>query len=94
MTDKGRIPNVMAGKIKFLISRNVPRPKSSTAYKLPVILRVVYSCKTKPKNHAIKIAEKKEGTDMPSAEINKTNLSIFYQHLKLHRNALYLSQEA
>ena len=42
---------------------------------LPVILRPVMSCNTKPKNQAKIIAEKKDGTEIPKVLIKRITWS-------------------
>ena len=63
------------GKIKFFHSIYSFSPKSSTKYKLPVIFKPVKLSSKYPKTQAIKIAEKKEGNDMPKEEKTLKNLS-------------------
>ena len=73
-TAKGRMPNVRAGKMRFDKVRYSPRPYSSTVYRLPVMLKPVTSSKMKPKIHAIRMAAKNEGNDMPMVVMNKVSL--------------------
>ena len=75
ITANGRIPKTMAGRIKFFHWMDICSPKSSTTYKLPVISKPVYSCKTKPNSQANKIAEKKEGILIPKVLIIAITLS-------------------
>src|SRR5690606_16033069 len=69
------MPKTNAGKTLFFKFIYTPLPKSSTSYKLPVILRFVYSCRTNPKIQANKIALKNDGKLIPNVLIIAMNLS-------------------
>ena len=52
--------------MRFFQRMLIDSPKSSTSYKLPVMLRFVNSCNRKPKIHAKSMALKNDGTLIPN----------------------------
>ncbi len=75
ITAMGLIPNVKTGRIKFLILIYSPLPKSSISYKLPTTFKFVNQLSLYANNHMTKIAEKKEGNDIPKELKKIQNLS-------------------